>query len=145
VLPLEEVLNVGCDGAPYVTCGMIGRLWEDCPLGWDEYLSPKALAFFMGRSQVTLLFHPSLPSLPPPRIPFSLYLALSLALTLALSARSFLSVARSLAHSLFGSLSRSVPLSFSLSLCHSLSLSLCLLLSLCLRQPPLEHSQRPSQ
>ncbi len=120
---------MGCDGAPYVTCGMIGRLWEDCPLGWDEYLSPKALAFFMGRSQVTLLFHPSLPSFPPPSFPFSLYLARSLALTFALSARSFHSVARSLADSLFGLLSRSLPVSLSLSVSLSPSLSLPLYLS----------------
>jgi len=31
---------------------MIARLWEDCPQGWDKNLTPEALAFFMGRTQV---------------------------------------------------------------------------------------------
>lgn len=49
VLPLHEMANLGCDGAPYVTSGMVARLWEDCPHGWDTNLSPDALSFFMGR------------------------------------------------------------------------------------------------
>lgn len=55
VLPLEEMLNLGCDGAPYVTRGMIARLWEDCPQGWDKNLSPTALAFFEGRTQTKMV------------------------------------------------------------------------------------------
>jgi len=54
VLPLEEMMNLGSDGAPYVTCGMIARLNEDCPGGWDKNLSPEALSFFTGRAQTKM-------------------------------------------------------------------------------------------
>ena len=49
VLPLHEMSNTGCDGQAYVTPGMVARLCEDCPHGWDANLSPEALSFFMGR------------------------------------------------------------------------------------------------
>jgi hypothetical protein len=51
VLPLEEGVNLGSDGIPYVTCGMISRLWEDCPHGWETNLCPEALAFCEQRAQ----------------------------------------------------------------------------------------------
>ena len=35
VLPMLESKNVGCDGIHYITSGMISRLWEDCPHGWE--------------------------------------------------------------------------------------------------------------
>jgi len=54
VLPLHELLNVGCDGAPFVTGGMIGRLAEDCPGGWDTNLTAEALSFFKGRSETKM-------------------------------------------------------------------------------------------
>lgn len=60
VLPMDDRSNTGPLSETYITPGMVSRLREDCPIGWDCHLSEPALSFFTSQNnaEISTLRHP---------------------------------------------------------------------------------------